>query len=478
MPDRFEITHKDVLGRIGKLITPHGPIETPALLPVVNPNAALVAPDQTRQFGAAALMTNAYIIYRSPRLQEAALSGGIHQLLGFDGPIMTDSGSFQLSTYGKIEIRSEEIVAFQRDIGSDIGTPVDIPTPPDVTFERAVREAHVTFERIREAITCCGTKMLLAAPIQGSTHLDLREEQARLLSALSADVYPIGAVVPLMESYRYTDLSRVIMACKAGLALDKPVHLFGAGHPITFALAVALGCDLFDSAAYALYARAGRYMTTGGTLQLSNLAYLPCSCPVCSAGDLKLTERELAEHNLWVSFAEINTIKQAIIDGQLWELVERRCRYPALLQALRAIQKSFASFEAIEPLKRSFLYMCTESAGRPDVARYFKKLNNLELTGRVLITTDRKKTRDREHEFDATLIMKAPFGPYPQELAETYPIGQSEVPDPDYASIKSAVKNLIALIRSKQFEATFAYDSKWDDIALTELGSYATLIRL
>ena len=96
MPDRFEITHKDVFGRIGKLDTPHGHIETPALLPVVNLNLMLIAPSEMRQFGAEALMTNAYIIYRSPRLRHAALSGGIHSLLGFDGPIMTDSGSFQL----------------------------------------------------------------------------------------------------------------------------------------------------------------------------------------------------------------------------------------------------------------------------------------------------------------------------------------------------------------------------------------------
>jgi 7-cyano-7-deazaguanine tRNA-ribosyltransferase len=478
MPDRFEITHKDVFGRIGKLDTPHGPIETPALLPVVNPNTALVAPKEMRQFGAAALITNAYIIYRNPRLKEAALSEGIHELLGFDGPIMTDSGSFQLATYGKIEIGSAEIVAFQRDIGSDIGTPIDIPTPPDVSFERALRELNVTLERIREAAAFCGAEMLLAAPIQGSTHLDLREQHARLLSTLNADVYPIGAVVPLMESYRYADLSSVIMACKAGLALNKPVHLFGAGHPMMFALAVALGCDLFDSAAYALYARAGRYMTASGTYQLNDLAYLPCSCPACAGGDPKLTERELAEHNLWVSFAEINTIKQAIIDGQLWELVERRCGYPALLQALRTIQKNCAPFEAIEPLKWSFMYTSTESAERPDVARFLTKLTNIELTGRVLITTNRTQTRDMEHEFDTTLLMKAPFGPYPQELAETYPIGQSEVPDPDYASIKSAVRNLIALIRSKNVDATFAYDSTWNHDDLEKLSSYATLLPL
>jgi len=478
MTDRFEITHKDVFGRIGKLDTPHGPIETPALLPVVNPNVALIAPAEMHQFGATALMTNAYIVYRNPRLKEAALSEGIHKVLGFNGPIMTDSGSFQLSTYGSLEIHSEEIVSFQRDIGSDIGTPIDIPTPPDVPFERALRELDVTLERILEAKKCRGADMLLAAPIQGSTHLDLRERHARLLSKLGADVYPIGAVVPLMESYRYADLSSVIMACKAGLALNKPVHLFGAGHPMMFALAVALGCDLFDSAAYALYARGGRYLTASGTHKLQNLAYLPCSCPVCAAGDPKLTERELAEHNLWVSFAELKTVKQAITDGQLWELVERRCQYPALLKALRTIQKRCASFEPIEPLKSSFLYTSTESAERPDVARFLKKLRNLELTGRVLVTTNRKKTRDMEHEFDTTLLMKAPFGPYPQELAETYPIGQSEVPDPDYASTKSAVRNLIELIRAKNLEATFAYDDKWNRDDLIELSSYAKLLPL
>ena len=107
-----------------------------------------------------------------------------------------------------------------------------------------------------------------------------------------------------------------------------------------------------------------------------------------------------------------------------------------------------------------------------------KKLNRLDLTGRVLITTDRQKTRTMEQEFDTTLLMKAPFGPYPLELAETYPIGQSEVPDPDSASIKSAMRNLIEFIKSKNVEATFAYDEEWAHDTLAELSSFATLVRL
>ena len=478
MPDRFEVTNKDAFGRIGKLETPHGAIATPALLPVVNLNLTLIAPREMRNFGAEALMTNAYIIYRNPHLRETALSTGIHSLLGFDGPIMTDSGAFQLAEYGDIELQSEQIVAFQREAGSDIGTPIDIPTPPDVTHQRALEELEVTRGRINEALRCSGDEMLVAAPIQGSTHLDLREQYADLLSKLSADVYPIGAVVPLMESYRFSELSSIILACKAGLAWNKPVHLFGAGHPMMFALAVALGCDLFDSAAYALYARDGRYLTPGGTYKLKDLTYLPCTCPVCSSGTLALTERQLAEHNLWVSFSELRTIKQAILDGQLWELVERRCRHPSLLQALRTIQTDFASFEAIEPLKRSFIYTSSESAARPEVARYAQKLHRLDVAGRVLVTTDRRKTRHMEREFDVTLLMKAPFGPYPLELAETYPIGQSEVPAPDCVSIKSAVRNLIGFIGFNSLDVTFAYDEQWDHDVLAEVGALATLVRI
>jgi 7-cyano-7-deazaguanine tRNA-ribosyltransferase len=478
MHDQFEITHKDAFGRIGKLFTPHGPIETPALLPVVNPNVTLIAPHELRRMGAQALMTNAYVIFRNSRLREAALGEGVHGLLGFDGPIMTDSGSFQLSTYGSIEADSNEIVAFQRDVGSDIGTPIDVPTPPDAPFMRTVSELDVTFARIEEATSNRETNMLLAAPIQGSTHLDLRERQARKLSKLNADLYAIGAVVPLLESYRYADLSRVIMACKTGLSLSEPVHLFGAGHPMMFALAVALGCDLFDSAAYAIYARDRRYLTPTGTYKLDHLTYLPCSCPVCSNAECGLSERELAEHNLRVSLTELKTIKQAIVNGQLWELVERRCQHPALLQALRVVQKSCTPFEAIEPTGKSFLYTCTESAARSAVKRYSQKLRNIELAGKVLITTDEQRTRHLEHEFDMTLLMKAPFGPYPKQLAETYPIGQSEIPDPDWASVKSALRTLIELIRSKNVEATFAYDEKWAHADLAGLSSSVTLVPL
>ena len=104
MTDVFEIVNKDLLGRTGKLYTPHGIVETPAVMPVINPNLRLIEPKELRRYGAQMLITNSYIIYKSERWHEEALKNGLHSMLGFDGPIMTDSGSFQLSVYGSMEV--------------------------------------------------------------------------------------------------------------------------------------------------------------------------------------------------------------------------------------------------------------------------------------------------------------------------------------------------------------------------------------
>ncbi|MFQ6072999.1 MAG: tRNA guanosine(15) transglycosylase TgtA, partial [Methanosarcinales archaeon] len=343
----FEITDKDLAGRIGKLETKHGIVETPTIMPVINPNIPVIEPSALSDFGAEIIITNSYIIYRKESLKEIALKKGLHKLLDFKGPIMTDSGSYQLSVYGELEITNDVIIEFQQSIGSDIGVPLDIPTPPFVHRSRVERELEITNSRIIQAKESAeNSDMLLAAPIQGSTFLDLRKKSAECLSKIGFDIYPIGAVVPLLEDYRYKNLVDVIVHSKIGLPPSAPVHLFGAGHPMMFALCVALGCDLFDSAAYALYARDGRYLTPYGTYHLKDLKYLPCNCPICSkysAEDLKAMEKEkkeelLARHNLYATFMEIKLVKQSIKEGSLWELVERRCRaHPKLLGGLKQL---------------------------------------------------------------------------------------------------------------------------------------------
>ena len=444
-------------------------------MPVVNPNIQTIKPSELRKFGAQAIITNSYIIYRKKELRERALRDGLHSLIGFDGPIMTDSGSYQLSIYGELEINNKQIVEFQRDIGSDIGVPLDIPTPPDVSWMRAESELEQTLAREKEAL---GLKkdMLLAAPVQGSTFPELRERSARELSQLDFDVYPLGAVVPLMESYRYSDLADVIVASKKGLSPAAPVHLFGAGHPMMFSLAVALGCDLFDSASYALYAKDGRYMTVRGTYHLEQLQYLPCSCPVCSSHNVRelmesqLREELLARHNLYVTFEEIREIKQAIHEGNLWELVEYRSRgHPKLLSGLmHTLSQHSEWIEQFQPLSRAtFFYSGPESSLRPEVLRHKNKLKNLNIKGKVLI---RNRRLQNEDDFDWVLDFKPPFGPYPVELKETYPLN-AEVSDiPDHESLTVALENLIELMKlNPDCEYTIALDDFSEHQLMTEI---------
>jgi len=348
--DCFEIDAVDAAGRIGELTVPRAgvTVETPALLPVINPNIETVSPaDMESAFGVEMLITNAYIVHGNEGLRERAREEGLHELLDFSGAIMTDSGAFQLSEYGEIDVTTEEILAFQREIGSDVATPVDLPTSPDASRERAESDLATTTERLGTAEAVDTGEMLVTAPVQGATYPDLREQAARDAYATDLDVFPIGAVVPLLGDYRFAELVDVVAAAKRGLGADAPVHLFGAGHPMMFALAAAAGCDLFDSAAYAIYARDDRYMTVRGTEHLADLAYLPCACPTCSAhapADLRALddrerERRLAEHNLSVSFAEIRRVRQAIRAGNLLELVEARARgHPALLAGYRALR--------------------------------------------------------------------------------------------------------------------------------------------
>ncbi|MDM7911794.1 MAG: tRNA guanosine(15) transglycosylase TgtA [Methanotrichaceae archaeon] len=287
MPDCFEILHKDLGGRIGRLATPHGTIETPVLMPVVNPHLQIIPALELAEMGATMMITNSYIIHQDRDLKARALESGLHSLFGFEGPIMTDSGAFQLSVYGSVDVSPLEILEFQQAISSDICVPLDIPTPPDVSRERAESELEETEKRLAEARSKGVGDSLLAGPIQGSTYLDLRERTAQHLRDLEFDVYPVGAVVPLMEAYRFRDLVEVVTAAKKGLGSGAPVHLFGAGHPMIFALAAAMGCDLFDSAAYALYARQGRYLTPRGTWRLEEMKYLPC--PAQSARAIRLS---------------------------------------------------------------------------------------------------------------------------------------------------------------------------------------------
>ncbi len=447
----LELKARDGLGRICELTTSHGKVETPSLMPVINPNRMVISPREMKErFGAQIVITNSYIILNDSRLKDDVLDKGIHGFLDFDGPIMTDSGTFQTHVYGDLGIDQAEILKFQMDIGVDIGTMLDVFIEPDEHYEEVRRKVDSTLQRSREAVRIWadlgerdGKRPLLNGVVQGSTYPDLREECARQLSGMPFDIHPIGGVVPLMENYRYAELADVIIASKKGLRPDRPVHLFGAGHPMLFGLATLLGCDLFDSASYAKYAGKGRMMFPWGTRNVEDLKHIACECPVCtrySIGDMN--EERIAAHNLYVSFGELGRIKQAIHEGSLWDLVEQRARHhPTLLAALRKLSEHGEYLERFEPLSRNgaIFYTGAETLLRPAISRYRKRLlSRYERPAKVLVELEElnkpysrycaeelRKLRD----LDAHIVIKSTFGPVPIELDEMYPVAQSLAPE-------------------------------------------------
>ncbi|AEH24298.1 tRNA guanosine(15) transglycosylase TgtA [Pyrococcus yayanosii] len=413
---RFEIKARDAAGRIGRLEVNGKRIETPAIMPVVNPKQLIVTPRELEEMGFGIIITNSYIIYKTPELRERALKEGIHRLLDYNGIIEVDSGSFQLMRYGGVEVTNREIIEFQHKIGVDIGTFLDIPTPPDVPREKAEEDLKITLERAREAEEM--KEIPMNATVQGSTYLNLRTLAARRLSEMNFEIHPIGAVVPLMESYRFRELVDVVIAAKLGLRPDRPVHLFGAGHPMIFALAVAMGVDLFDSASYALYAKDDRYLTPEGTKHLNELEYFPCSCPVCSRytpQELREMPKEermrlLAIHNLWMLREELNRVKQAIREGELWKLVDERARaHPKLYAAYKRLLDYYKFLEENEPItKKSALFKVSEETLRWPIVRRARE------------------RAERVKEIFPETLRHPIFGEIPKYLSLSYPFAQSE----------------------------------------------------
>jgi 7-cyano-7-deazaguanine tRNA-ribosyltransferase len=472
----FEILKRDGLARIGKFETRAGVLETPALLPVINPKISTVTPRELyEEFGFKALITNSYIIKNSADLKKRALDEGLHTLLDFPGIVMTDSGTFQSHMYGEVEVSNPEMINFQRDIGSDIGTVLDIFTEPFWTYEETSSSIDVTLERTEEAVSMRGD-MLIAGVVQGSVYNDLRTMCAERMRKMDIGVHPIGGVVPLMEQYRYEELVDVIISSKIGLSPDRPVHLFGAGHPMVLSLAVLLGCDMFDSASYAKFARDDRIMFIDGTYRLNDMISLDCNCPACKGHTLETLKalpnnertRTIARHNLYEITKELALIKRYILEGRLWELVELRCRaHPALLDALRKLEVYVDFLERYEPLSRdgAMFYTGPETRNRPVFHRYEERLREryIPTTDKAALFEEGGKPYSRHYADDFrrvrsagyTPIVLSPFGPVPAELDEIYPIAQSLFPEiTDRETEIYTEDSAIDMISEKGFDKT------------------------
>ncbi len=474
----FEITEQDVLGRIGRLETKSGNLETPALFPVVNPLAQEISPRMMlERFGCKALITNAYLIRR--RHAKATITD-IHDFLDFPGIIVTDSGAYQILRYGDVEITPSEVVEYEQFIQTDIGVILDVPTGSRASRSRAMETVLETIKRADEAQKIIKRHDIRwVGPIQGGLYLDLVALSAQEMSKRSFDIHALGSPTEVMEQYLFADLVDMIFAAKMNLPSNRPLHLFGAGHPLMLSLAVASGCDLFDSAAYILYARRNRYLTQAGTLQLGQMSYFPCKCNNCANADPAEVRsrsaaeriRFLAEHNLAVCMQEIDSIKEAINEGRLWELVELRCRgHPALLEGFlrfREYKHQLAS-SAPSTKRKGILFFDSASLSRPEYSTQSEHILRRYSPPRESKTLLLKPSTYRGSKHAGSLgdsnvpklckginlcTYSPPYGLIPSELDETFPFSQTEAPEnPDRETLKAMSESVRAyLARNKNY---------------------------
>ncbi|UCE09768.1 MAG: tRNA guanosine(15) transglycosylase TgtA [Candidatus Thorarchaeota archaeon] len=500
----FEIRAKDGMARIGLLPTKHGRLRTPLLMPVVHPGKSAVSPKALIEtYGFQMIITNSYIIKSHEKFRSKAQSEGVHSLLDVDVPVMTDSGTFQMYFHGlpEDEIDPLEIVRFQKEIGSDIGTILDVFSDPKVGKSKVEEDVRVSIERARISV---GSKddMLLAGTVQGGIYPDLRRESARKMAELDFDIHPVGGAVPLMEAYRYADVVRATLAAKEFLPVERPVHLFGCGHPMFFALATLLGCDLFDSASYAKFAETGRLLLTTGTVHLQDLTELPCNCPVCSRTtaeemkNLKKNEQELAllKHNLYISAAEMRRVRQAIYDGRLLELASIRARgHPSLYDALQVFLSHYNQIEEYHPVgnSSSVFYTGPETADHPDFVRFtqrildrypYTKSSNLFLVPHhgdrpFAETTSKIVQLVRSSKAESSLLVfAAPLGVVPWELEHVFPAQHCIFPRKlDIATINASKERTVSFIKTLSYNDAYwvtrdtPTDSLLDDV-LDEFG--------
>jgi len=490
----FTIRERDLAGRIGQLTTKSGKLETPALLPVINPSKLVVAPSEMAKMGFQAVITNAYILWKN--YGEAIEKGAtVHEILNFDGIVMTDSGAYQILRFKRIDFTPDLAIKVQEKLSSDIAVILDIPTPTHASREEAEYSVEETIKRAKESEELRTKEGILwVGPVQGARYADLVEKSAKAISKMRFDLYAIGSPTTAMERYEYEVLVDMIVTAKKHIPHTRPLHLFGAGHPTVMPIAVALGCDLFDSASYALFARDDRYMTPYGTRRLDSLDYLPCNCPVCSSKtaeelrEMPKEEREklLAKHNLYVLAEEIKKIKQAIKEGTLWEYVRMKCyAHPGALSAFKKMLKYKDYLEQEHPQTKAaykgLFFMGKEDFHRPVVYRHHKKL--LEEVSKsvkekvVLVPEpdDKPYSRSRlvkkvlkllgRRSSELSLLVYCfPYVAVPLELDETYPFSQYEKADLGHEANDSILELLTSFLRSSEAKEVYVVkSSKWSE---------------
>jgi len=303
----FSVLARDGRARAGRLVTPHGEVETPVFMPVGTAGAVkAVLHRDLREIGARILLANTYHLMLRPGDELIASLGGLHGFTGWDGPFLTDSGGYQVFSLASLRRIDEEGVRFrshidgtahlltpersieiQARLGADIAMAFDECPPGDAPRE-AIAEA--TARTTRWARRCreahAGEDQWLFGIVQGGVDKDLREQSARELMEMDFPGYAVGGLsVGEPRSAR----DGVLEDLEPILPTDRPRYLMGVGTPEDVIESVARGIDMFDCVLPTRNARNGQLFTNRGRLSIRNARYRDdprppdpeCSCPMC-----------------------------------------------------------------------------------------------------------------------------------------------------------------------------------------------------
>jgi queuine tRNA-ribosyltransferase len=305
---KFEVTATDGLARRGRLDLAHGTVDTPAFMPVgTYGTVKAMRPDQIEQLGAQIVLGNTFHLWLRPGLEVMQAHGGLHGFMGWTGPILTDSGGFQVFSLGEMRKITEEGVAFrspvngdpcflspeesmriQRVLNSDIVMVFDECTPYPADERAAAQSMRLSLrwaERSRRAHE--GNPNALFGIVQGGMHEALRDESLAGLTGIGFDGYAIGG---LSVGEPKEDMLRVLRHTAPRLPPAAPRYLMGVGTPDDIAKAVMSGVDMFDCVMPTRNARNGWLFTSHGVVRLRNARYRDdlrpldeaCGCYTCA----------------------------------------------------------------------------------------------------------------------------------------------------------------------------------------------------
>lgn len=303
----FKVTHTDGRARRGVLQTAHGEIDTPAFMPVgTYGTVKAMNPLELRELGAQIVLGNTFHLWLRPGVEVIAAHGGLHRFMGWDGPILTDSGGFQVFSLGALRKITEEGVKFQspvngdacflspeesmhiqRALNSDIVMVFDECTPYPATIDKARASMQLSLRwAARSKAAHDGNANALFGIVQGGMYELLRDESLAGLTHIGFDGYAIGG---LSVGENKDEMLRILSHTAPQLPADKPRYLMGVGTPADIVAAVSAGVDMFDCVLPTRNARNGWLYTSAGVVKLRNAQYrddlkpldAQCDCYTC-----------------------------------------------------------------------------------------------------------------------------------------------------------------------------------------------------